>query len=143
MAVSSTGSAHWEGSLEQGGGSARLASSQLAEVPVNWTARSAGAAGMATPEELLGAAHAACYAMALSHAAGQRGLTPSGIDATSEVTFQPGTGITGIVLTVTAAIPGLTAEEFTQLATEVSTGCPVSAALSAVPITLARATLQA
>ncbi len=141
MAVTSVGSASWQGSLTGGGGRARLASSDAADVAITWKARAEGVEAQATPEELLGAAHAACYAMALSHQLGQRGLVPESINAQSAVTFQAGEGITSIVLTVVASVPGLDADEFAAIAQEVSSACPVSAALAALPPTLASATL--
>jgi osmotically inducible protein OsmC len=74
--------------------------------------------------------------MALSHALAQAGTPPTSIDTTAEVTFQPGTGITGIVLTVRGAVPGISADQFQEAAEGAKTGCPVSQALKAVPITL-------
>lgn len=74
--------------------------------------------------------------MALSHALAQDGTPPTAVDTTAAVTFQPGTGITGIELAVTATVPGLTAEQFQTAAEGAKAGCPVSQALAAVPITL-------
>jgi osmotically inducible protein OsmC len=74
--------------------------------------------------------------MALSHALAQAGTPPTSIDTNAEVTFQPGTGITGIVLKVTGAVPGISADDFQKAAEGAKEGCPVSQALKAVPITL-------
>lgn len=142
MAVTSTGSATWNGSLTEGSGTARLATSGLGEFDIAWQARSEGSDGSTTPEELLGAAHAACFSMALSFTLGERGFTAESIDTSSAVTFQAGQGITGIVLTVAASVPGISAEEFAAIAEEVKSSCPVSAALAAVPMSLASATLK-
>jgi osmotically inducible protein OsmC len=141
MAVTSTGSATWNGSLKEGDGVARLASSGLGSFAIAWQARSEGSEGTTTPEELLGAAHAACYSMALSNTLDQRGYTAESIDVSSAVTFQAGEGITGIELTVSASVPGLSADEFVAIAQEVKSSCPVSAALAAVPMSLGSATL--
>lgn len=141
MAVTSVGAANWNGSLTEGGGTARLASSGLASFEIGWQARSEGAVASTTPEELLGAAHAACFSMALSHTLGQRGYTAESIETTSSVTFQAGEGITGIELTEVASVPGIGDDEFQAVAQEVKESCPVSAALKAVPMTLASATL--
>jgi osmotically inducible protein OsmC len=74
--------------------------------------------------------------MALSNGLAKAGNPPASLDTTAEVTFQPGTGITGIVLKVTGNVPGMTAEQFQTAAEEAKVGCPVSQALKAVPITL-------
>ena len=74
--------------------------------------------------------------MALSHGLAQAGTPPTTIDTTADVTFQPGTGITGIVLKVVGDVPGITAEQFQEAAEAAKAGCPVSQALAAVPITL-------
>lgn len=142
MAVTSVGAASWSGSLTEGSGSARLATSGLGSFDIAWQARSEGVPAQTTPEELLGAAHAACYSMALSFTLGQRGYTPTSVETSSAVTFQAGEGITGIELTVAASVPGISDDEFQEVAEEVKKSCPVSAALASVPMTLASATLS-
>ena len=92
--------------------------------------------GKTSPEELIAAAHSTCYSMALSHGLAQAGTPPTSIDTTANVTFQPGTGITGIALSVVGNVPGITAEQFEEAAQAAKAGCPVSQALDAVPITL-------
>jgi osmotically inducible protein OsmC len=136
MATTRTASAHWEGSLMEGRGEVSLTSSGVGSYPVTWPARAEAPDGLTSPEELLAAAHSTCFSMALSHALAQAGTPPTAVDTTAAVTFQPGTGITGIELTVTASVPGLTADQFQTAAEGAKTGCPVSQALAAVPITL-------
>ena len=136
MATTRTASAHWEGSLMEGSGEVSLTSSGVGTYPVTWPARAEQPGGKTSPEELIAAAHSTCYSMALSHALAQAGTPPTSIDTTAEVTFQPGTGITGIALSVKGSVPGISAEQFEQAAQDAKTGCPVSQALQAVPITL-------
>ena len=135
MATTRTASAHWEGSLSEGAGQVSLESSGIGTYDVSWPARTEAANGKTSPEELIAAAHSTCYSMALSHGLAQAGNPPASIDTTAAVTFQPGTGITGVALKVVGAVPGITAEQFEEAAQAAKTGCPVSQALS-VPITL-------
>jgi osmotically inducible protein OsmC len=136
MATTRTAAAHWEGSLMEGTGEVTLKSSGNGTFAVSWPARAEEPGGKTSPEELIAAAHSTCYSMALSHGLAQAGTPPTSIDTTANVTFQPGTGITGIVLSVVGDVPGITAEQFEEAAQAAKTGCPVSQALSAVPITL-------
>ncbi|HET9169019.1 MAG TPA: OsmC family peroxiredoxin [Actinospica sp.] len=136
MATTSKASAHWEGSLLEGKGAVSLDSSHTGTFDVDWKARSGDEHQLTSPEELIAAAHSTCYSMALSHALAQNGTAPSTVDTKAEVDFQPGTGITGIRLSVRAAVPGLTEEEFVDFANKAKEGCPVSQALKSVPITL-------
>lgn len=136
MAATRTASTHWEGSLMEGAGKVTLESSGIGTHDVTWAARTEEANGRTSPEELIAAAHSTCYSMSLSHALAQAGTPPTTIDTTADVTFQAGTGITGIVLKVVGAVPGLSAEQFQEAAEKAKTGCPVSQALAAVPITL-------
>lgn len=135
MTVSSAAT-HWEGSLMEGQGEVEFLSSQLGNVEVDWKARAGETGGKTTPEELIAAAHSACYSMALSHALAGNGTAPASLDTKADVTFKPGEGITGIVLTVRASVPGLSAEDFAKFAAEAKLGCPVSAALSGTVIEL-------
>ena len=141
MAVTSEAKTQWQGSLVEGSGSTALISSGAGEFPVTWAARSEGQTGLTNPEELLGAAHSACYSMALSHALTGAGLPPTSLEVTSAVTFVPGEGITGSHLLVLATIPGIDEETFNTHAQEAKTNCPVSQALTGIPITL-EATLR-
>ncbi|GAA4403253.1 OsmC family protein [Ornithinibacter aureus] len=136
MATTRTASAHWEGSLMEGAGQVSLESSEVGTFDVNWPSRAEAANGVTSPEELIAAAHSTCFSMALSHGLAQAGTPPTTIDTTADVTFQPGTGITGIVLKVVGDVPGITAEQFQTAAEAAKAGCPVSQALAAVPITL-------
>lgn len=128
--------AHWEGSLMEGQGEVEFLNSTLGSVEVDWRSRAGETEGKTSPEELIAAAHSACYSMALSHALAQNGTVADAIDTKADVTFVPGEGITGIVLTVRAAVPGLTAEQFATFAEGAKTGCPVSKALTGTTITL-------
>jgi osmotically inducible protein OsmC len=119
-----------------GSGTTSLDSSEAAEFPVSWQARAEGVAGMTSPEELLGAAHSACYSMALSNGLAKGGHAPESLQVTAAVTFQPGEGITGSHLLVSAKVPGITEEEFEKFAEDAKVNCPVSKALTGIPITL-------
>ncbi len=136
MAVTSEATTLWFGDLTNGSGTTSLDSSDAGEFPVTWTARSEGAAGLTNPEELLGAAHSACYAMAFSGSLSRNGTPPESLQVTAAVTFVPGEGITGSHLLVSAKVPGLSGEDFQRLATQAKEGCPVSKALAGIPITL-------
>lgn len=136
MATTRNASAHWEGSLMEGQGQVTLNSSGIGTFDVTWASRAEEANGRTSPEELIAAAHSTCFSMALAHALAQAGTPPTALDTTADVTFQPGTGITGIALKVRGAVPGITAEQFAEAAEGARTGCPVSQALKAVPITL-------
>jgi osmotically inducible protein OsmC len=136
MALTSEATTLWFGDLMSGNGTTSLDSSDAAEFAVDWKARSEGEAGRTNPEELLGAAHSACYSMALSNALGQAGHAPESLQVTAAVTFQPGEGITGSHLLVSAKVAGLSAEEFQRFAEDAKANCPVSKALAGVPITL-------
>jgi osmotically inducible protein OsmC len=136
MATTRKATTHWEGNLLEGKGSVALESSGIGTFDVSWPSRAEAANGKTSPEELIAAAHSSCYSMALSHGLAQAGTPPQQVDTSAEVTFQPGTGITGIHLTVTAIVPGLDAEGFAAAAENAKQNCPVSKALAATEITL-------
>lgn len=136
MAVTSEAHTQWQGSLTAGAGSTSLVSSGAATFDVTWAARSEGQTGVTNPEELLGAAHSACYSMALSHALSGAGMPPEKLEVTAAVTFVPGEGITGSHLLVSASIPGIDNQIFAKFAEDAKAHCPVSKALAGVPITL-------
>jgi osmotically inducible protein OsmC len=136
MATTRRATAHWEGSLIQGRGRVSLESSGLGTYDVTWASRAEDPGGRTSPEELIAAAHSACFSMALSHALDQAGTTADRLDTTADVTFQPGEGITGIHLTVTGQVPGLSAEDFRHAAEGAKADCPVSKALAGTTITL-------
>jgi lipoyl-dependent peroxiredoxin len=128
--------AHWEGSLLEGEGEVEFLNSNLGSVAVDWRSRSAETEGRTSPEELIAAAHSSCYSMALSGALARNGTPPAAIDTRADVTFIVGEGITQIVLTVRASVPGITEEDFARFAEGAKTGCPVSAALTGTRIEL-------
>lgn len=136
MPVTSEAASTWTGSLMEGSGTVAFSSSQLGTFPLDWKARSEGSETVTTPEELIAAAHASCFSMALSNALAENGTPPEKVNTTASVTFKPGTGITGSHLNVHATVPGLTPEAFQELAEGAKTGCPVSQALAGVEITL-------
>ena len=136
MAVTSEATTVWNGTLFEGSGTVTLDSSKAASLPVDWKARSQGSESVTTPEELLGAAHAACYSMAFSNALTENGTPPERVQTTAAVTFQPGTGITSSHLLVSAVVPGLDEETFERIAEDAKVNCPVSQALAGITITL-------
>ena len=136
MATTRRAAAVWDGSLFEGGGEVTLASSGIGTYPVSWPARAEEPNGVTSPEELLAAAHATCFSMALSNGLSKAGTPPTQLRTSAEVDFQPGTGITAIRLHVSGDVPGLDAAGFAAAAEAAKVGCPVSQALAAVPITL-------
>ncbi|MFI9008715.1 OsmC family protein [Actinosynnema sp. NPDC053489] len=136
MATTRKATTHWEGNLLEGSGNVALETSGVGTFEVSWPSRAEAANGKTSPEELIAAAHSSCYSMALSHGLAQAGTPPEQVDTSAEVTFQPGTGITGIHLTVTAVVPGLDAEGFAAAAENAKQNCPVSKALAGTEITL-------
>jgi osmotically inducible protein OsmC len=136
MATTRNATTHWEGSLMEGAGQVTLESSGLGTYDVSWPSRAEEPNGRTSPEELIAAAHSACFSMALSHRLAQGGNPPESVDTSAAVTFQPGEGITGIHLTVKAKVPGLTPEAFAEAAQGAKEGCPVSKALAGTTITL-------
>lgn len=134
--VVSKAATSWDGGLVDGSGTTTLETSGAAALPVRWATRAEKLGATTNPEELIGAALATCYSMALSFALGNNGTPPPHIDTSAEVSFLAGTGITGIHLTTTAAVPGIDADDFARIAEETKTGCPVGAALSGTEITL-------
>ena len=136
-----TAQTEWTGGLQDGQGTTTLASSGLGTYQVSFPARAADAAnGVTSPEELLAAAHSACYSMQLSAMLTNAGGTVENISTDATVGFGPdpagGFHITGIELKVRATVPGLTAEQFMEVAEQAKIGCPVSKALTGVTITL-------
>ena len=136
MATTRTAHTVWNGDLMSGAGNTTLDSSGLGNFDVTWKARAEAAEGKTSPEELIAAAHSACFSMAFSHALAQAGHAPEEVNTKADVTFEPGTGITGSHLTLNARVPGISEEDFQRIAGEAKTGCPVSAALTGIKITL-------
>lgn len=120
------GSAKWTGGLKDGKGLCSTQSGALSDLAYSFATRFEGKEG-SNPEELLAAAHAACFSMALSGQLGEKGLTADSIETTSTLTLDPGKGaITKAHLVLKAAIPGATAEAFNAAAEAAKSGCPVS-----------------
>jgi osmotically inducible protein OsmC len=136
--VATTRTAHtvWNGDLKQGDGTVTFDTSGIGDQPVSWASRAEQANGKTSPEELIAAAHSSCFSMALSNGLAGAGTPPTRLTTQAEVTFVPGTGITGIHLTVEGEVPGLDEGGFVSAAEEAKTGCPVSQALKGTEITL-------
>jgi osmotically inducible protein OsmC len=120
----------WEGSLMEGSGTVtKTGSGALPELPVTWASRTESSDGKTSPEELIAAAHASCFSMALSGALAKAGNPPERLETSATVTFVPGTGITKSALTVTGRVPGIDEQAFAEAADGAKDGCPVSNAL--------------
>lgn len=131
----------WTGTLEQGKGQVELTSSRIGTYEVSFPTRAADHAdGHTSPEELVAAAHSACYAMQLSALIGLAGGTPQALDVQADVSLGPdpagGFRLTGIKLTVRGEVDGLDDAQFAKVAQDAKAGCPVSKALTGVDITL-------
>jgi lipoyl-dependent peroxiredoxin len=131
----------WNGTLEQGSGQVELTSSGVGTYEVSFPKRAADDAGGTTsPEELIAAAHSACYAMQFSALIAQEGGTPQALDVQADVTLGPdpagGFAITGIKLTVRGEVDGMDEATFKKVAEVAKSGCPVSKALTGTTITL-------
>jgi lipoyl-dependent peroxiredoxin len=125
----------WRGSLLEGSGTiVSTTTGAIGEQPVSWPARSTDeTGGVTSPEELIAAAHAACFSMALSNGLAKDGHAPDELRTSATVTFQPGEGITRIALTVEGSVPGLDEDGFRAAAQTAKENCPVSKALAGVP----------
>ena len=129
-----TADARWEGTLQDGAGTMRLGGGAY-EGPYSFASRFEDGKGT-NPEELVAAAHAGCFSMALSGALGRAGFTPTAVETSAAVHLEKqeaGFRIGRIVLTVRATVPGIDDAKFQELAEATKTGCPISAALAAVP----------
>jgi osmotically inducible protein OsmC len=135
MATERTANVTWHGSLMDGEGTIdSVGSGAFGPLDVTWASRAEEESGGRTsPEELIAAAHAACFSMALSHGLAQAGTPADTLDTSATVTFVPGTGITAVALKVRGTVPGLDAAAFLEYAEAAKEGCPVSKALAAVP----------
>jgi osmotically inducible protein OsmC len=136
MATTRSATTRWDGSLIEGSGQVSLDSSGLGTYDVTWASRAEDPNGRTSPEELIAAAHSACFSMALSHALTQAGNPPQRLETAADVTFQPGEGITGIRLMVRGFVPGISPEAFAEAAEGAKVNCPVSKALTGTTITL-------
>jgi osmotically inducible protein OsmC len=129
----------WEGGLANGSGRVSGASGAFRDQPVTWASRVESSDGRTSPEELIAAAHASCFSMALSHQLGQGGATPERLQVRATTSLErddAGIRISAIHLTVTGRVPGMDAAGFEKAAQAAGTGCPVSQALKAVPISV-------
>jgi lipoyl-dependent peroxiredoxin len=139
MAAKRRAEVTWQGDLM--GGSGRIdsvGSGAFGPLDVTWASRSEEqSSGRTSPEELIAAAHASCFSMALAHGLAQAGHAPDELRTSAESTFVPGTGITQMALTIEGRVPGLDEEGFRQAAEAAKENCPVSQALKGnVEVTL-------
>src|ERR687888_8554 len=132
-AAESTAQAVWEGDLAHGGGRVSPGSGAFGEQEVTWASRTRRSAGKTSPEELIAAAHASCFSMALSNTLAQQGNPPDELRTSATVTFQPGEGIQRIALAVRGRVPGVDEAGFRTAAESAKENCPVSKALASVP----------
>lgn len=120
----------WRGDLENGSGTIeRVGSGAFGPLAVSWPARTGDEGRMTSPEELIAAAHASCFSMALSSGLSKAATPPDRLDVSATVTFVPGTGITTSALEVSGVVPGISAEAFEAAAEAAKENCPVSGAL--------------
>jgi osmotically inducible protein OsmC len=139
-----TANCAWDGDLPHGSGTVTGNSGALGELPVTWASRTERSDGKTSPEELIAAAHASCFSMALSHGLGEAGNPPEHLEVGSTVTLDLVDGaptVTTSELTVTGRVPGIDQAAFEQAAFDAGRNCPVSRALSGIEITV-HATLQ-
>ena len=139
MAAESTANAVWEGDLAHGGGRVAPGSGAFEEQEVTWASRTSRSAGKTSPEELIAAAHAACYAMAFSHTLAEGGHEPEHVEVSATATFETegGPRISSMALVVRGRVPGIDESAFQEAANAAKDGCPVSGALKGnVEITL-------
>jgi osmotically inducible protein OsmC len=141
MAAQSSATTVWEGDLAHGSGVTTPTSGAFGPVDVTWASRTARSAGKTSPEELLAAAHASCYCMALSHELGEAGTPPDRLEATATVEFVAGEGVKSSHIVVTGSVPGVDADAFAAAAAATGEGCPISAALKGNIVITVDATL--
>ena len=144
MATDRTAEVTWHGDLMSGSGRIdSVSSGAIGGLDVDWHARSEDAESKTSPEELIAAAHAACFSMALSNGLAQAGHPADELKTSATVTFQPGEGITRGVLTVQGTVPGIDESGFKGAAEDAKANCPVSKALAGVPDVTVEASLAA
>ena len=132
MAAERRAEVTWQGDLMSGSGTIdSVGSGAVSGLDVTWASRAEERTqGKTSPEELIAAAHASCFSMALSHGLAQQGQAPEQLQVSARSTFVPGTGITEMALDVTGRVPGLDADGFRQAAEQAKENCPVSKALA-------------
>ena len=134
MATDRHAEVSWQGNLMEGSGRIeRVGTGAFGPLDVSWPARTDEPGEQTSPEELIAAAHAACFSMSLAHELAQGGNAPERLDTRADVTFEPGTGVTRIRLAVRGRVPGVDEEGFRKAAEGAKAGCPVSQALAGVP----------
>ena len=122
--------ATWQGDLMSGSGEIHeVPSGAFGPLQVTWASRTEEHGGKTSPEELIAAAHSACFAMALSNVLAKAGSPPDRLETSANVTFVPGTGITKAALTVVGTVPGIDEAAFKNAAEDAKENCPVSGAL--------------
>jgi lipoyl-dependent peroxiredoxin len=130
MATERNAQVTWQGDLMSGNGEIQeVPSGAFGPLQITWASRAEEPGGKTSPEELIAAAHAACFAMALSHGLAQAGTPPERLETSATLTFVPGTGITKSALTVVGHVPNIDEADFKQAAEAAKDGCPVSGAL--------------
>lgn len=142
MATESSATTVWQGDLAKGSGTTSPQSGAFPDVDVSWASRTERAAGKTSPEELLAAAHASCYCMALSHGLGEAGNPPERLEATATVAFVPGEGVKSSRIVVSGRVPGLDQDGFAEAAKAAGEGCPISGALKGNVEVTVEATLE-
>ena len=134
MATDRKAEVTWQGDLMNGSGTiGEVGSGAFGPLDVSWPSRAEEPNGKTSPEELIAAGWAACFAMALSHGLAQAGNPPEKLETSATVTFQPGEGIVKGALTVRGTVPGLDSAGFEEAAQTAKANCPVSKALSGIP----------
>jgi lipoyl-dependent peroxiredoxin len=121
----------WEGDLAHGNGVLSLKSGAAPDLPVTWASRTERSDGKTSPEELVAAAHASCFSMALSHGLAESGHPPERLDVSATVTLSldGGPRVSSSHLTVRGVVPGIDADAFVQAAEGAKDNCPISGAL--------------
>lgn len=134
MAATRTATVTWNGSLTEGSGTVSAGTSELfTDLPVSWASRTESADGRTSPEELLAAAHASCFSMALSGALARAGTAPDHVHVSATVTFDKvgeGWGVTRSELDVVGVVPGIDGSAFEAAAHDAKDNCPISKALA-------------
>jgi lipoyl-dependent peroxiredoxin len=144
MATDRTAKVSWTGSLMDGSGTIEgVGSGAFGPLDVTWVSRADTPDGRTSPEELIAAAWASCYSMALSHALAGAGTPPDRLETAVTVTFQPGEGIIKGAITVLGSVPGVDHDAFVEQAEGAKANCPVSKALTGIPEVTLDATLAA
>jgi osmotically inducible protein OsmC len=124
----------WQGDLMNGSGTiGEVGSGAFGPLDVSWASRAEEPNGKTSPEELIAAAWASCFAMALSNGLAKDGNPPERLETSATVTFQPGEGIIRGALTVRGTVPGMDADAFKDAADTAKQNCPVSKALAGIP----------